>query len=442
MNSEFRTQKTMRNSQYSIGIRWLVQGATGIGFGLLGGGFLQPLAEAQKHFPDEACYKCHGVYMQEEGEEVPYVDKDLLSGSVHEKIPCIQCHESIQEIPHKDKVTTVDCTHCHHEGNEVGAPDFSPFDIYKDSVHGRALVQEGETDAATCIHCHGKHNIRPPSDPRSTINRQNIPRTCATCHEDMRVVEKHHIHAERPYQEYEQSVHGRALFKSGLVHLAAVCTDCHGVHNIQGASDFELSAHQPETCGKCHEGIYETYRESIHGKIAIEEKNPDAPVCVDCHGEHTILEPSDPTSTVSPEHIPETCSQCHASEFMRKYPVPVDRIVTYDKSFHGIAHSMGSVTVANCSSCHGFHDILPSTDPRSSIHVSNIPSTCGKCHPKASANFAKGKVHVDVSKPEAGALYYIRWIFIWTFIILLIISFIWVIPDIRRKRRERALKNG
>jgi hypothetical protein len=111
-------------------------------------------------------------------------------------------------------------------------------------------------------------------------------------------------------------------------------------------------------------------------------------------------------------------------------------------SFHGIALSMGNVTVANCSSCHGIHDILPSTDPKSSIHVSNIPSTCGKCHPKASANFAKGRVHVDVSKPEAGALYYIRWIFIWTFIILLIISFIWVIPDIRRKRRERAIKNG
>ena len=68
----------------------------------------------------------------------------------------------------------------------------------------------------------------------------------------MSVIVKYHIHAESPYQEYMQSVHGKALFEKGLVSFAAVCTDCHGVHNIQGVGEPHLAAKKPETCGKCH----------------------------------------------------------------------------------------------------------------------------------------------------------------------------------------------
>ena len=33
-----------------------------------------------------------------------------------------------------------------------------------------------------------------------------------------------------------------------------------------------------------------------------------------------------------------------------------------------------------CSDCHGNHDILPSTAQRSSVHPTNLPDTCGRCH--------------------------------------------------------------
>lgn len=63
------------------------------------------------------------------------------------------------------------------------------------------------------------------------------------------------------------------------------------------------------------------------------------------------------------------------------------------ESFHGLAMQLGSVTVADCASCHGAHDILPSGDPRSSIHPGNLPKTCGKCHAGVSDQVARGQIH-------------------------------------------------
>lgn len=38
--------------------------------------------------------------------------------------------------------------------------------------------------AANCASCHGIHMILPASDPRSTINPKNLPKTCGKCHRD------------------------------------------------------------------------------------------------------------------------------------------------------------------------------------------------------------------------------------------------------------------
>jgi cytochrome b subunit of formate dehydrogenase len=55
---------------------------------------------------------------------------------------------------------------------------------------------------------------------------------------------------------------------------------------------------------------------------------------------------------------------------------------------------MGSKTAADCASCHGAHEILPSTDPQSPTNKKNLATTCGKCHPGAQERFASGNVHV------------------------------------------------
>jgi nitrate/TMAO reductase-like tetraheme cytochrome c subunit len=385
------------------------------------------------------CIGCHAE--RAESVEAPYVDPATLDASVHKGLSCRDCHSDIREVDHVVDKTThqrypekVSCIEkCHIEGNEMGAPDFSPMKQYKDSVHGIA-TDAGMADAATCTDCHGRHNIKPKDDPESTVYRANIPRTCAGCHEDMKVVVKHHIHAEKPFEEYEQSVHGKALYRDGLIKIAAVCTDCHGVHNIQPAGTPLLRPRRPETCGRCHIGILNIYEESSHGIAAIKEKNSDAPVCADCHGEHTIAIPFDGEISV-------VCSKCHAEEgIMAKYDIPIDRSVTYKKSYHGVASSYGSQTVANCSSCHDYHNIRPPDDPKSSINPDNLVKTCGQpgCHPGISAKVASAKMHVDATEKESGSLYYVRKIFVWAFVGLLIISFFWVIPDIARRIRRRG----
>ncbi len=99
----------------------------------------------------------------------------------------------------------------------------------------------------------------------------------------------------------------------------------------------------------------------------------------------------------------DVCSNCHASERLNtKYNLPADRVKTFFESYHGLAAQYGSTLAANCASCHGVHRILPSNDPRSTIHKANLVQTCGKCHPGATENFAQSKVHIDVAAANAG----------------------------------------
>jgi formate dehydrogenase gamma subunit len=134
-----------------------------------------------------------------------------------------------------------------------------------------------------------------------------------------------------------------------------------------------------------------------------------SPVCTDCHGEHSISGVQDPNSRVSVAQVTKTCSSCHqALEITEKYGLSGNRVATYQDSFHGLAARGGNLTAANCSSCHGFHDVRPSSDPKSSISRNNLAATCGKCHPGASENFARGAVHVAVTQKDAPILFYIR----------------------------------
>jgi len=165
----------------------------------------------------------------------------------------------------------------------------------------------------------------------------------------------------------------------------------------------------PTTCGACHADERKAYLESIHA-TAMHNGPPrrrSAPTV-------TASTPSpgaqDPNSRVSVAQVTKTCSSLPrgVADQRKKYGLPENRVVSYQDSFHGLAARGGNLTAANCASCHGFHDVRPSTDPKSSIYPSNLPATCGKCHPGASENFARGSVHVSVTKQEAPILYYVR----------------------------------
>ncbi len=96
--------------------------------------------------------------------------------------------------------------------------------------------------------------------------------------------------------------------------------------------------------------------------------------------------------------------------------MPSGQVNTYLSSYHGMASKMGSTTVANCASCHGVHNILPSTDSRSTINHANLAKTCGQCHPGANEKFISFKVHSDgLAKADFGSkvIGYVSKFYIW-----------------------------
>jgi hypothetical protein len=369
-----------------------------------------------------------------------------LRDSVHARLACVDCHAALEPRagtpPHQSKkdVPPPTCAGPSCHAAPSGAPQGGGPAAYADSVHGRAYLERHEPEVARCWDCHGDHAIRPVADAGSPVNRRNIPLTCSRCHEDMAVVLKYNIHAASPYREYSRSVHGRSLDTPGGPEFAAVCTDCHGVHDIQGVGAAHRQAREPRTCGRCHKQAFDEYSSSIHGREAF-RGNPDVPLCVDCHGEHAMAPPGSPGSPTAKARIPDTCSTCHARpEIMKKYGVPADRIATFIDSFHGIALGMGGREEATCVDCHGVHDIRPAADPRSKVFPANLPGTCGQtgCHPKMTSKIAAARIHRDYGRRGSGAPYYVRKVFLWAVLLAAVLSLIYLLPLLIRRGRGRS----
>ena len=341
---------------------------------------------------EEACLTCHEV------------DTDAFGSTVHGFLECGDCHAGALAEDHDVESARVDCQTCHDDVMEV----------YAASIHGRTR-QEGSSEAPDCVACHGLiHELAPSDDPDSPVHPARLPETCGTCHADPEVARKFNIRFSLPLEAYEASIHARALSAG---EEAAGCSHCHGSHEIQKASDPRSHVYHrtvPDTCGQCHQEIAATYEVSVHG-LASRQGVRESPVCTDCHGEHRILSPSEPGSPVYATNLPKmTCERCHNDMRMNeKFGLPTDKVTAYEDSYHGLAMRSGVPTVANCASCHGVHDIQPSTNPDSSIHADNLATTCGSCHPGAALGKHLGPVHVMATESRFAAVYYIRLAYLW-----------------------------
>ncbi|HYM09914.1 MAG TPA: cytochrome c3 family protein [Bryobacterales bacterium] len=260
------------------------------------------------------------------------------------------------------------------------------------SCHQQAEKIQNTVHASVgCATCHPRHEQFP--------HPAGIPKpACATCHADIA-------------RDYARGVHGRAAREGNSA--APNCSVCHGdPHEVKdpGSSAFRKAV--PDTCGMCHSDIAQQYKASVHGQ-ALERGVSAAPLCADCHGEHSIEGPRPESSPVNSRHIRETCARCHGDiRLSRRFNLPADRVVSFDASFHGMAAKTGALAVANCASCHGVHNILPSSDPRSTIHPKNLPATCGQCHPGAGRRFALGPVHELPGRVEPAAVRWVRAIYV------------------------------
>ncbi|MFZ0734666.1 MAG: cytochrome b/b6 domain-containing protein [Candidatus Sulfotelmatobacter sp.] len=367
------------------------------------------LAASKKEPPKptaDECLACHGdasLTQEVNGKTVSLqVDPQKFKDSIHGSMfTCVDCHTDVKSAPHETTPKKITCATCH--ADEQAA--------YDRSFHAKA-AQLGNIHAATCVDCHGSpHELLAASDPRSKVHHTNIPATCGACHSQKFVMADGGQSAEA-VASYAQSVHGHAVANGS--EKAAVCTDCHGTHEILDAKDSKspiFKFNVPQTCGKCHNSIAAEYQQSIHGQ-AVAQGNWSAPVCTDCHGIHSIKALNDPNSPVSAQNIAQdTCARCHEGvRLTQEFGVPGHRISTYMASYHGLASRMGSQVVANCASCHGTHSIFPSSDPRSTINKANLARTCGQCHPGVTEKFTEAKVHVDAPLSADVGSKAVRWI--------------------------------
>jgi nitrate/TMAO reductase-like tetraheme cytochrome c subunit len=421
------TRPTARNATRSSG--WLIL----VGLVLLFAGH----ARAADAPTSEDCLACHAD--RDLKREAPaggrsasvFVDAPALKASAHAALACVACHKTAT-APHEGKLAPVSCAGCHeraraalsegvHGGRTAATRGVgcvachgthtvrravalgvetcatchrAQATVYAGSIHGRSR-ERGDSEAATCRSCHGAtHTLLARGDPRAPTYHLNLPRTCAQCHADPALAKRHNIAVGAVYQLYMDSIHGRAVSRSGLL-VAANCSDCHGAHEIAPRTDPTsrvFRANIPKTCGTCHAGIEKAYAESVHARRA--GTNGAAAVCTDCHSAHQIERVERAPWQLG---VIGECGTCH-QESLR----------TYRDTFHGKVTALGFTRVAKCADCHGSHGILPVADPGSKVSAANIVATCRQCHPAATWSFAQFQPH---ARPEDRArfpkLYYV-----------------------------------
>ncbi|MBK7974038.1 MAG: hypothetical protein IPK07_12445 [Deltaproteobacteria bacterium] len=317
---------------------------------------------------NEDCLGCHDDETLTEtlpdGKEISvYTDPKKFDASVHGSLACVDCHSTLEEVPHDDVLPKVDCASCH----EDEAKD------YATSIHGMSKSM-GASAAAGCADCHGKHDILAADDTESRVYKMNLPKTCASCHSSPGLTKEYRMRYPEAPDQYSESIHGHALLKMGLI-VAPSCNDCHGVHNIRRAVDRSSPinhANIAKTCGKCHVTVEKTYEGSIHGQL-LAKGDPRGPVCSDCHSAHEITSP-EAGGNFKKLVSDERCGGCH-----------VDRLTHYRETYHGKAMALGqpnrASAVAACFDCHGYHDVRKQDDPASHLSPANILGTCQEVPP-------------------------------------------------------------
>ncbi len=445
---------------------------------------------------NEDCFACHEdktLTTERKGKEVSlFVDAKVLSSSPHKKLTCVSCHIGFnaEDLPHKENIQPINCLSCHKDAR------------VKHQFHPQMKMATGTNgpEGASCKTCHGTHDIVSPKVKTSKWSTSNIVESCGQCHKDIKeifIISKHyqgfkerilgapncltchknalvtrksvvdslqrktaqeklclscHLDNEEIRSKtapsakfisaYEHSVHARAIANGNP--KAATCINCHTAHGVIPGSEQNSTVNKfniPNTCSKCHDKIAEEYKGSIHG-IDVAKGNKEAPVCTDCHGEHNILRHTDPNSPVAFKNLSrEVCSPCHSSvKLEAKFGINPDRYKTFSDSYHGLAIKGGSLQVANCASCHGAHNIKPSSDLTSTVNKANLVKTCGNCHPGANANFTVGKIHVTLEEKDEPILYWLATMYISLIVVVIGGMFVHNAMDFVRKAKIKKLK--
>ena len=413
------------------------------------------------------CLGCHGnkdfsVELQNKEKLPLFIDKDALAGSAHASLDCSACHAGFSAEKHPARVLknrreyTVSgsshCKNCHTKFKSAMHIKMSEMAAKGGKVcvdcHGSHAIQHVQKgiakDSAYCLACHSnqlamsfkdgeKQSLKVDTEALTMSVHDKL--YCSDCHFGFSV----EGHPERvfksrrdfviaasescrrchfdKYTKTLESIHYAMLSQGNL--NAPVCVDCHGGHSI--APIGKGRAASAKRCEKCHAEIYKIYAASVHGSALFNENNQDVPVCVDCHRAHNIV---DPRTFDYREKVPQMCGNCHANKtLMDKYGLSTAVLNSYLQDFHGVTLKLyrkqkesGDTStmrpIAVCIDCHGVHDITVTTGPQSSIVKANLIRRCQKCHPNATENFPDSWIsHYEPSMKKAPLVFVINMIY-------------------------------
>ncbi len=271
-------------------------------------------APAAAQGPDvDTCLGCHAdralaVSLPSGETRSLFVDLDTFRGSVHgNKLSCVDCHQDMTEVPHASRPFrslrefTVayyeQCKRCH----------FANYTKTLDSVHYPALAR-GDKTAPVCVDCHGAHDVKPVNQPGSVLSS-----SCARCHEGVSLVYAKSVHgraaganADVPactdcHKSHDVSGPSTANWQRAVPEL---CSTCHS--NKELMAKYGLSA-----------AVSQTYVADFHGMTASLQRDAGqaqtsvVALCTDCHGVHDITKVDEPGSKVLRANLVKTCARCH-----------------------------------------------------------------------------------------------------------------------------------
>ncbi len=256
-----------------------------------------------------------------------------------------------------------------------------PYKVTEEQFSQDIHAQKG----LTCASCHGGDPSKDDQDAmskqagfRGKIARKDVPALCGRCHSDGAYMRQYNPSLRTDqYAQYLTSVHGKLRAKGD--EKVAVCTDCHGVHDLRPASDTRSKVHPlniAQTCARCHADAaymkgysiptdqFAGYSASVHHEALTVRGDLSAPTCTTCHGNHGAAPPG--VSAVQ-----NVCATCH-----------VFQAQLFESSPHKAAFE--SASLPGCVTCHSNHRIAHPTD---AMLGTGPQSVCTNCHTEGDAGY-------------------------------------------------------
>ena len=249
-----------------------------------------------------SCMVCHGEKKVEYLKSIHW-NKGILCTDCHGGDPnsldpevSMSSRAGFKGKPSKKELVLL-CGNCHSDPKRMrqyGIPT-NQLEYYRTSEHGIALFGKNNQNIAGCVDCHGSHTITSVKDPLNKVFPTNLPKTCAVCHSDKKLMGEYKL----PYntlEEYASGVHGKTLLEKND-RSAPSCAGCHGNHGAAPPGVTEVR----NVCGKCHINSETYFVKSPHFEAMKKKKMSQ---CTSCHQHHSINYPE-----VS--MFDQVCANCH-----------------------------------------------------------------------------------------------------------------------------------